>query len=133
MVRLHGFPNSIVSDGDKIFLSQFWPELFKQAGTKQKYSSFYHPQSDRKTEMANRCLETYLRYVTGLNPKQWPKWLTWAEDWYNTKYHAYLRTTSLKALYGRKPLVLVRGDTPLSAVDEVNKLIAERNVILKEL
>lgn len=29
--------------------------------------------------------------------------------------------------------MLVRGDTPFSAVDELNKLTAERNVILKEL
>ena len=29
--------------------------------------------------------------------------------------------------------MLVRGDTPFSVVDEVNKLTAERNVMLREL
>lgn len=71
--------------------------------------------------------------MTGLKPKQWPKWLAWAEYWYNTNYHASLKTTPFEALYGRAPPVLVKGDTPFSVVDEVNKLIAERNMMLKEM
>ena len=37
--KLHGLPNTIVSDRDSIFLSDFWQELFKLQGVALNYSS----------------------------------------------------------------------------------------------
>lgn len=42
-------------------------------------SSAYHPQTDGQTEIVNKCLEQYLRYMTGERPKEWAKWLSLAE------------------------------------------------------
>lgn len=46
IVRLHGFPSAIISDRDRIFMSNFWKELFHLQGTVLKHNSAYHPQSD---------------------------------------------------------------------------------------
>jgi len=32
IVRLHGFPDSIVSDRDPVFTEHVWRDLFRQAG-----------------------------------------------------------------------------------------------------
>jgi hypothetical protein len=46
IVRLHGVPQSIVSDRDPVFTSAFWQELMRLTGTKLYMSSAFHPQKD---------------------------------------------------------------------------------------
>ena len=77
--KLYGMPATIVSDRDSIFLSKFWTELFALQGVNLHYSTAYHPQSDGQTEVVNRCIEGYLRCMTGDNPSQWCKWLALCE------------------------------------------------------
>ena len=51
--KLHGLPNAMVSDHDKIFTSHVWQELFKLLNTDLQISSAYHHQTDRQTERVN--------------------------------------------------------------------------------
>ena len=44
--RLHGMPQSIISDRDSRFMSRFWRAVFDALESKLLYSSAYHLQTD---------------------------------------------------------------------------------------
>lgn len=62
---------TITSEKDKIFISNFWKELFKRLGVTLQFSITYHPQTDGQTEVVNRYLGFYLRCMTLNNLRIW--------------------------------------------------------------
>ncbi|KAL5550229.1 hypothetical protein UlMin_000405 [Ulmus minor] len=110
VVRIHGIPQSIISDRNRIFLSHFWSELFKLQGTTLKRSTAYHPQSNGQTEV-----------------------LAWAEYWYNTSFHSSTRCTPFRAFYGRDPSPLIRYEQGATLVSLVEHLMEDRDAILDDL
>lgn len=44
-----------MSDRDKVFLSHFWTELLRLQGTFLHRNTAYHPQSDGRIVVVNRC------------------------------------------------------------------------------
>ena len=71
VVRLHGIPESIVSDRDTKFTSIFWKELYRLMGSKVLMSTTFHPQTDGATERANRSISQILRRVVSNDQKDW--------------------------------------------------------------
>ncbi|GJX87129.1 retrotransposon-related protein, partial [Tanacetum coccineum] len=131
--KLHGLPQNIVSDRDKVFLSLFWKELFKVLHVSLHYSTAYHPQSDGQTEVVNICLETYLRCMTGEKLKEWSRWLSLAEYWYNTNFHTSIQTTPYEAVYGQpppSPIAYIQGQ---SLVDKVDRSLSAREAMVQLL
>ncbi|KAL0560209.1 hypothetical protein IC582_000609 [Cucumis melo] len=133
IVRLHGFPLSIVSDRDKIFLNHFWKELFRLSGTKLNKSTAYHPQSNSQTEVVNRGMETYLRCFCGEKPNEWVKWLPWAEYWYNTTFQRALDVSPFQVVYGHKPPALLSYGNTETKNASIDEMLKERDAVLSAL
>ncbi|KAL8089286.1 hypothetical protein AgCh_038908 [Apium graveolens] len=94
--------------------------LPKSKGVQLKLSSAYHPQTDGKSEVLNRCLETYLRCMCYETPSQWAHWLPLAEFWYNTNFHSAIQKTPCEVLYNQPPPIhrpYIIGSTVVELVD----------------
>jgi len=59
--KLHGLPESIISDRGVQFVAGMMKELNELLGIQTKLSIAYYPQTDRQMERINQELEQYLR------------------------------------------------------------------------
>jgi transposase InsO family protein len=133
IVRLHGVPQSIVSDRDPVFTSAFWQELIRLTGTKLYMSSAFHPQTDGQTEAANRVIVMYLRCFTGDRPRQWLRWLPWAGYTYNTAYQSSLCDTPFRVVYGRDPPTIRSYEPGETRVTTIAQEMEERAAFLDDI
>jgi len=102
--RLHGIPESIISDRDPRFVSKFWRELCVLIGTKQNLSSPYHPETDGQTERTNRIIEEMLRHFVAPHQKDWNKHLATCEFAINNAVQDNTGYSPFQLTYGYNPL-----------------------------
>jgi len=103
--KLHGLPESIISDRGPQFMAGLMRELNQILGIESKMSMAFHPQTDGQTERVNQELEQYLRMFIDHQQEQWPDWLGMAEFTYNNKAHSSTKTLPFKANYGQDPRI----------------------------
>ena len=102
IVRLHGTPAAIISDRDPRFTSRFWKGLQKAWGTRLKFSTAFHPQTDGQTERTIQTLEDMLRSCALEWTGNWDEYLCLVEFAYNNSWHASIKAAPFELLYGRK-------------------------------
>lgn len=95
----------------------------------------YHlpPQTDGQTESVNRCLETYLRCFCSEQPLKWSKWIPSAELWYNTTFHASIKTTPYQIVFGRPPPTILSYGEKKTTNDTVEQQLLARDLALNAL
>ena len=78
--KLHGLPESVVSDRGPQFAAELTKELNRMLEIKTKLSTAFHSQTDGQTERMNQELEQYLRFFIENRQKDWPEWLAMCQD-----------------------------------------------------
>ena len=103
VIRLHGIPDSIVSDRGSIFTSHFWKALSKFLNLDKRLSTSFHPQTDGQTERMNQIVEQYLRIYCNYQQDNWSNLLSLAEFSYNNAQHSTIDCSPFYANYGYNP------------------------------
>ncbi|KAF8751757.1 hypothetical protein RHS01_08424 [Rhizoctonia solani] len=81
----------------ELFLEHVW----KQHGMPEK--TVLDREGDGQTERVNPSIKHFLRAYSGVNQRDWTKWLPMAEFAYNNAVHSSTGKTPFKALYGWEP------------------------------
>ena len=101
--KLHGLPESIISERGVQFAMGMTRELNELLGIQTKLSKAYHRQIDGQTERINQELEQHLRVFINHRQEQWPDWLGITKFAYNNKIHLAIKVSPFKANYGQDP------------------------------
>ena len=100
--KLHGLPESVISDRGPQFAAGLTRELNKILGIETKLSTAYHPETDGQMERTNQELEQYLRMYVNHRQNNWSEWLATAEFAFNNKVHTATKISLFQVNYGRE-------------------------------
>jgi len=95
--KLHGLPESIISNRGAQFAANLMKELNQILVIKMRLSMIFHPQTNGQTEQTNQELEQYLRMFIDHWQEQWPEWLGTVEFAYNNKVNTSTKVLPFRA------------------------------------
>ena len=129
IIRLHGIPESIVSDRDAKFTSQFWTELSRILGQRLLMSSSYHPQTDGSSERAIQTMSQILRALILDYGANWVDQVPLIEFAMNSAVQESTGHAPFELNYGWMPR-MIRGVDFSSSRDGVKHFVENINDVL---
>jgi transposase InsO family protein len=138
VIKLHGLPDTIVSDRGPQFVADFWKHLCRILRIQSRLSTAFHPETDGQTEVENKELERYLRAYVAYQQDNWSQWLALAEFAANNAPSATTQVSPFFANLGYHPRLSsdLKPDAtaPRNTKESVDRQAAEqRATALKDL
>ena len=137
--KLHGLPESMVSDRGPQFVAELMKELNKMLEIEIRLSTVFHSQTDGQTKQMNQELEQYLRFFVDHRQKDWPEWLVLAEFAVNNKVHTVTKVLPFIANYEKE--LRIGGDIrkrgkvekAIEFVERIKKVYEKAGAALKKV
>jgi hypothetical protein len=106
VVRLHGLPDSIISDQDPKFTSLMWRELHRLLSIKLLMLTAFHPQTDGATEQAMHTIGQILRSLVDSDQHNWTTCLLAVELAINSRVSSSTRFAPFELNYSWLPQLI---------------------------
>ncbi|SYW86701.1 uncharacterized protein UHO2_05325 [Ustilago hordei] len=103
LVRHFSYPDHMVLDRGRQFISGAWKAFMEQMGMKHSLSMAYHPQTDGQMERVNQVMEQYLQMYCNYEQNDWANLLNTAVFVYNNTVHNSIGVSPFFACYGWNP------------------------------
>ena len=103
MWKLHGLPESVISDRGLQFVAGLMKELNEMLEIEMKLLMAFHLQTDRQTKRMNQGLEQYLRMYINHRQGNWLEWLAIVEFAFNNKVYISIKSLPFKVNYEKEP------------------------------
>ena len=116
---------------------RFWKNVHDAMGSKLKFSTAFHPQTDGQSERTIQTLEDMLRACVMDFKGNWDRKLPLIEFSYNNSYHASIGMAPFEALYGRRCRSPIHwyepGEKHLETVDFIRRTTEDVRLIRERL
>ena len=127
VVRLHGVPRAIHTDRGAQFIGRWWREIWTLLGTKLRYGTAYHPQSQGQVERMNAVVSQTLRCLMSdvSDLTKWTEYLPTVEMVVNSLPNRSTGYSPFFLMYGYHPVLpveLLKGDESTN-VETVSKFL----------
>ena len=133
VVRLHGIPRAIHTDRGAQFIGRVWREIWTLMGTKLKYGSAYHPQSQGQVEQMNAVVSQMLRCIMSdiSDLSRWKEYIPTVEMAVNSLPNRSTGYSPFYLMYGYHPVLpveLLKGDEG-TKVETVSKFLERQQEV----